>query len=105
MRRLALKAALSSRTGEGDLLVVEEFNTEVPKTRVFAKMLQALGACRSALLVAESWSPLLDRATRNLPSVQIVLPDQLNAYQILAFDKVIITKTALAKLEEVLIHA
>jgi large subunit ribosomal protein L4 len=105
MRRLAVKSALSVRVEDGDLMVIEEFQTEVQKTREYAKLLNAMEAKRGALLVTESYSPLLERLTRNLPGVQVALASELNAYDLLAFNKVILSKTAVDTVGEVLANA
>lgn len=102
VRRLAVKSALSSRVQDGDLIVIEEIRLPQPKTKEVVKLLKSLDVTRSALLVLPERDELIERAARNLPEVGIALASELNAYDILAFDKVIITKDALAKVGEVL---
>lgn len=102
VRRLAVKSALSSRVQDGDLIVIEEIRLPQPKTKEMVKLLNSLDVTRSALLVLSERDELIERAARNLPDVEIALASELNAYDILAFDKVIMTKEALAKVGEVL---
>lgn len=102
MRRLALKSALSDRAGEGTVVVIEDFQLEVPKTKEAAKILQSLDATGKTLIVTGEENLHLKRATRNIPGVCLALADRMNAYDVLAADKVIITREALTRIGEVL---
>ncbi len=102
MRRVALKSALSVRAGDGDLVVVEELKLAVPKTKEAVKLLNSLEVEGNILLVALEEQLDLIRATRNIPGVNVKLADGLNVYDILAADKVIISRQAVARIEEVL---
>ncbi|HHW39849.1 MAG TPA: 50S ribosomal protein L4 [Syntrophomonadaceae bacterium] len=105
MRRLAVKSALSTRVQDGDLIVIEDIRLPEPKTREVARLLENLEAKSTALLVLPERDEMVERAARNLPGVGIALANQLNAYDLLAVDKVIMTKNALARVGEVLAGA
>ncbi len=105
MRRLAVKSALSTRVQDGDLIVIEDIQLPEPKTREVARLLENLEAKNTALLVLPERDEVVERAARNLPGVGIALADRLNAYDLLAVDKVIMTKNALARVGEVLAGA
>lgn len=105
MRRLAVKSALSSRARAGDLLVLEDLQLQEGKTREVARLLKVMETGTNILLVVRLWAPLLERTTRNLPGLVLVTADQLNAYEIMAADKVILTQEALTKIGEVLADA
>ncbi len=105
MRRLAVKSALSTRVQDGDLIVIEDIRLPEPKTREVARLLENLEAKNTALLVLPERDEVVERAARNLPGVGIALANQLNAYDLLAVDKVIMTKNALARVGEVLAGA
>jgi len=105
MRRLAVKSALSTRVQDGDLIVIEDIQLPEPKTREIAKLLNTVEAGATALLVLAERDEMVERAARNLPGVGIALANQLNAYDVLAVDKVIMTKNALARVGEVLTGA
>lgn len=105
MRRLAVRSALSARAQAGDLMVIEDLQLEAPKTREVVKLLKALEIGERALFVIDGPDPLLERSTRNLPGVRLSRADQLNPYEILAADKVVLTKNALARVGEVLAGA
>lgn len=102
MRRLAIKSALSARAQTGDLIVIEDFQLPAPKTKEAMKILKAVDASRSALIVTSEWDPLLERAMRNIPGVELAVANELNVYEILVANKVIFTKNALDKVGEVL---
>jgi large subunit ribosomal protein L4 len=105
MRRIALKSALSARAGAGDVIVIEEFTLTEPKTKAIASLLRAIEAGGGALLVTGGRQLLLERVTSNLPGVWCILADRLNAYDLLTADKIVFTRDALNRLEEVLADA
>ncbi|MDR9756795.1 MAG: 50S ribosomal protein L4 [Thermoanaerobacterales bacterium] len=105
MRRLALKSALSARAEEGNLIVIEELQLPEPKTKEAVKLLESLNVTGTALLVAHEEQPEFMRAVRNIPGISYQKVDSLNVYDVLAVDKVIMTKLAVAKIEEVLSNA
>jgi large subunit ribosomal protein L4 len=105
MRRLALKSALSARADEGNLIVIEELQIPEPKTKEAVKLLQSLDVTGSALLVVHEEQPNVFRSVRNIPGVNFQLVDSLNVYDVLAADRVIMTREAVAKVEEVLGNA
>ncbi len=105
MRRLALKSALSARAGDGDLVVIEELTLSAPKTKEAVKLLDSMEVAGNVLLVTTDMQPDLERAVRNIPAVSYMLAGDLSAYDVLAADKVIITREGVAKIEEVLGNA
>lgn len=105
MRRLALKSALSARAEEGNLIVIEELQLPEPKTKEAVKLLESLNVTGTALLVAHEEQPEFMRAVRNIPGISYQKVDSLNVYDVLAVDKVIMTKLTVAKIEEVLSNA
>ncbi len=101
MRRAALRAALSARALSGDIVVLDRLELEAPKTKVFASVLKALGAPQ-ALFVSEAHRPELALSARNVAKAEAVVAQNLSAYQVLRYPKLICTRDALARLEEVL---
>lgn len=102
MRRLALKSALSVRADEGAMVVIEDLQFQEPKTKEAIRLLQSLEAAANTLIITGTERPLLVRATRNIPGVRLALADRLSAYDVLAADKVILTREALDRIGEVL---
>ncbi|MDK2880512.1 MAG: large subunit ribosomal protein [Clostridia bacterium] len=105
MRRLALKSALSARANEGAMIVIEDIQLPEPKTKEAIKLLQSLDAVSNTLIVTGTEMPLVERATRNIPGVRLTLAERLNTYDVLLADKLVLTREALDKIEEVLGNA
>jgi large subunit ribosomal protein L4 len=102
MVRLALKSALSDRANEEKVLVVDEWGIEEPKTKRGVEMLEALGLrtkgerdARVLIVLFRTEEPVW-KSLRNLGKrVQIVLPEELNAYDVLVNDWIVFSKASL----------
>jgi large subunit ribosomal protein L4 len=104
-RRLAIKAALSAKAREGGLKIVESLAVVEPKTRKAAQLLKTLGLeGRKCLLVTPTKVDTMVRATNNLPGVKTTAARDLNIYDILSSEMVVIDKDAVAAITEVLGH-
>ena len=101
-RRLALKQALSSKVGDGDLVVVEHLSLAEPKTRLMAAVLRKLRAERKPLIVLAEKDEKVVLAARNIPGVQLLPPNALSVYSVLNSGKLVITREAVKRLEEAL---
>jgi len=102
-RRLALKSALSYKQINKELIITESFNVESVKTKDMVSMLNTLGAKKNILIVVEELTENLILATRNLKNVILLGVDEINTYDVIAADTMIITEAAVKTLEEVLI--
>ena len=101
VRRLAMKSALTSKVANGELVVVDEFAMDAPKTKTFAGYLSALNAGRKALVVTSENAPAVVRSGRNIPGVKVSFVNTLNVYDIINSDTLVITRKAVEKVEEV----
>jgi large subunit ribosomal protein L4 len=96
VKQLALRSALSDRAASGDLVVLDRFGFDGPKTSAAVALLGALGlAGRKVLVVAGDADPAVVKSFRNLPSVHLLTVDQLNTYDVLASDAVLLERSAL----------
>jgi large subunit ribosomal protein L4 len=102
VERGALSAALSIRIGEGALTIVDELACEERKTKAVADLLERLGASGKVLLVDVKPDQGLERASRNLKDVRIVASGTLMARDVIGARRVIATKAAVERLQEVL---
>ncbi|MGW8959873.1 50S ribosomal protein L4 [Paenibacillus sp. NPDC055715] len=102
VRRLAIKSALSSKVIENEIIVLDALTLNGPKTKEFAAILNNLKADRKALIVAPSYDDNVALSARNIPGVKFVSADGINVLDVLGHDKLIITKEAVQKVEEVL---
>ncbi|GFZ32851.1 50S ribosomal protein L4 [Clostridium zeae] len=100
MRRVAMKSALSSKVVDNSLLVLEGLDFEAPKTKQVISLLNALEAKKTLIVTAES-NENVYKSARNIPGVAVVPVNNINVYDLLKYDKLVITKDAVAKIEEV----
>lgn len=101
VKRLALKSALSSKVLAGDFIVVDKIVMEEYKTKAMAKMLQDLGVNGKAMIVMPAVDKKVIGSAANLQGVKTSLVNTINVYDILNYDKFIVTLDAVSKLEEV----
>jgi len=99
-RRLALKSALTSRVNENKFIVVDEFKFDDVKTKNVANMLNNLNV-KKALVVMGDKNDNLILSARNIPGVKTALTSTINVYDILKYDTVVVSKEAVANIEEV----
>ncbi len=99
VKKLAFRKALSARILAGDVLLVESFELKEPKTKSFVSLISGLnGGARRTLVVAPSFSGTTFLAARNVSSDLLMTAAEVNTENLLAFDKIIITKDALEAL-------
>src|SRR5262245_45225328 len=98
-RQLALRKALSERLKAGDVVVVDDFKLDSPKTKDFIGVVSALEVKGSAVVVAQETDRNLTLASRNVPNVALRTCDSLNTHDVLQPDKLIFTRGAFEKLE------
>jgi large subunit ribosomal protein L4 len=99
MYRAGMAAILSQLARDGRLSVVESFTIEAPKTKLVAGALKNMGLTE-ALIVTDAHDDNLYLATRNLPNVTAVAAHNVDPYSLLNFKRVLVTKAAVAKIEE-----
>lgn len=101
MYRAGVATILSQLAREDRITVVDDFVVEAPKTRLVVQKLKSLGV-DSALLVTDDLNDNLMLAARNLPNVLVLEPRHADPLSLVRFPRVILTKGAVAKLEEML---
>lgn len=101
MYRAGVAAILSQLAREDRIVVVESFNVDAPKTKLVAQKLKSLGV-DSALLVTDDLTDNLMLASRNLPNVLVLEAKHADPLSLIRFPKVLMTKGAVTKLEELL---
>lgn len=101
LKRLALKSALTSKVNEKEILVLDELNLDAIKTKQMAGVLNNLKVDTSALIVLDGKNENVEKSARNIPGVKTAFVNTINVFDILKYDKFIITKEAVAKVEEV----
>lgn len=100
LRRVAMKSALSSKVNASNIIVVENLDMETFKTKDFAAILAKFQVDNALVVTAETNENVV-RSSRNIQSIKTILVTTLNVYDILKYNKFIVTKDAVAKIEEV----
>ena len=99
-RRLALRSALSVKSQEGAVRIVEEIALEAPKTSILAGLFDEMGAGARTLFVIPEHDLMLEKSTRNLAGVKTILATNLNPADVLTADTIVFTRSALTQVEE-----
>ena len=101
VKRLAIKSVLSDKVNNQNLIVLDSLVVEEIKTKTVVNMLNALGADKKAIIVMPEVNNNIIKSANNIPGVKTALTNTINVYDLINADKIIITKDAVAKLEEV----
>ena len=101
VRRLAMKSALSSKVIDNNIIVLDALTLDSYKTKPVADMLKALGVQGKALIVTAEADAKVVKSAANIPGVKTAAVNTLNVYDILNYDKFIVVKNAVGKIEEV----
>ncbi|MCL2694551.1 MAG: 50S ribosomal protein L4 [Oscillospiraceae bacterium] len=101
VRRIAMKSALSAKVIDGDMLVLDGLKVDEYKTKTVVKLMNALGVERKALLVLNGVDEKIIKSANNIPGIKTTQVNTLNVYDILKYDKFIVVKDAVSKIEEV----
>ncbi len=102
MYRAGICSILSQLAREDRLSIVEDFTVDAPKTKLLSDKLKTMGCLDSVLIIADDFNENLMLASRNLPNVLVVEPRYADPVSLVHFKKVLVTKLALAKIEEML---
>ena len=100
VKQLAIRSALSMKVADKDIIVLEDLNLDAPKTRIMAEILKGF-EIKKALIVTEAKDDAIVRASGNIPGIKTLAADSVNVYDLVNYDKLVITKDAVKKVEEV----
>ena len=98
MRRVAMLSALTSKVQNDEMVVLDSLTLEAPKTKEIVKMLNAFNAKKTLIVTAEA---TVYKSARNIEGVAVLPVNNINVYDLLKYSKVIMTKDAVSKIEEV----
>ena len=102
-KRAALKGALTDKVQKGSIIVLDELKMEEKKTKVFAEVMKNIKAEGKSYVVIGDNDQNVIRSARNLPGVKTSVSDLINVYDIMNAKTLVVTKEAVAKIEEVFI--
>ena len=100
MRRVAMLSALTSKVQNDEMVVLDSLTLEAPKTKEIVKMLNAFNAKKTLIVTAEA-NETVYKSARNIEGVAVLPVNNINVYDLLKYPKVIMTKDAVSKIEEV----
>ena len=100
-KKVALFSALSKKVADGEFIVIDELTVSAPKTKEMAAFQKALGLNKTALVVMDNDDVNVIRAAANLPKLETLPLAQLSTYEVVKFNKVVMTKAAVEKFQEV----
>jgi large subunit ribosomal protein L4 len=100
MRRLALRCLLSAKAGDGELKVIEQLAFDQPRTKEMVKILTALGADSSTLVVTEAPEGNVIRSAQNLSGIKTIPAGLLNVVDLLSYKIVLMTVAAVHRVEQ-----
>ncbi len=100
VKRLALQSALSTKVAENKIIVLDELNLNEIKTKEMAKVLNNI-KCGKALIVMDGYNKNVMLSARNIPEVKTASVNTINVYDLLKYNTLVVTKEAVAKIEEV----
>ena len=101
VRRLALCSALTLKVQEENMLVLERFDVQAPKTKVMLDFLTAIDSGKKPLFVLHETNMAVVKSAANIPGAEVLHVDSINVYDLLNHDQLIATPEAVKKLEEV----
>lgn len=102
VRRLALRSALSAKLQSGELMVLDSLQFEAPKTRQMIEFLSSVKAPTKTMIILREYDENVEKSGRNIPGVLVEDARGINVYDILNADRLILTRSAVEKVQEVL---
>ncbi len=101
VRRLAMKSALSGKVIDNSIIVLDQLMMEEPKTKDFVRILDLLNIENGTLVVTADGNANVSKSARNIPGVKPLKVEFINVYDLLKYDTLLITRDAVARIEEV----
>lgn len=99
MRAGAIRSALSAKAAAGQLVVIQEFGLDQPKTKALAQLLDTMGAARTTLVILDQPQRAVQLSARNLPDVRAITTEAINVVDLLKYQRLIFTAAAVRILE------
>ncbi len=99
-KKIALLSALTSKVADNKIVVLDEFKLDEIKTKKFAEVMNNLKVSK-ALVVLEGENKNVVLSGRNIPTVKVSATNEINTYDVLKYDTLVVTKAAVEKLQEV----
>jgi len=101
VKRIAMFSILSSKLADKEIIVLDKLDFEAPKTKEMVKVLEAIKANKKALIVTGEKNENVMKSAANIPGVEVSMVSQMNVYEIVNHNSLILTQDAVKKIEEV----
>jgi len=101
LKRLALKSALTTKVNESEILVLDKLSLENIKTKEMVNILSRLKVDSSVLIVLTEKNEIIERSARNIPGVKTTFVNTINVFDLLKYNRLILTQDSVSKVEEV----
>lgn len=101
LKRVALKSVLTSKVKDSQMLVLDNISFDIPKTKNMVEVLKNLNINGKLLLITENVNNNVYRSSTNLQYIKVIPVNNINVYDLLKYEKLILTQDAVRKLEEV----
>jgi large subunit ribosomal protein L4 len=98
-RLAALRSALAAKLKDGQVVILDRIELEAPKTKILAKLLADIEAPH-ALIILPNRDDAIERAARNLPTVKVLRAEGANVYDILRYQRLVMTRDAIDALQK-----
>jgi large subunit ribosomal protein L4 len=101
LKRVAQRSALTTTYNNNEIIVLDQLSMETPRTKDVVQLLKNLKVEGKAVLITADPSPAVYKSARNIPGVSTGIADNINTYQVLNSGSLILTRDAVARIEEV----
>ena len=99
-KKLSIRSLISEKNLNKDLIIMEDFNAEINKTKEFFKILKNLNALHSLLVFDKSSKNMINKSSRNLKNVKLTDINHFSSYDIAKYKKLILTETSVKEIEK-----
>ena len=101
IKKIAMKSVLTSKVQDNELIVIDNIALDAYRTKTVVEMLKAIGVEKKALIVSAEKDEYLVASAKNIPGVATSMASNINVYELLKYNTLVVTKAAVEKIEEV----
>lgn len=101
IKKIAMKSVLTSKVQDNELIVLDNIALDTYRTKTVVEMLKAIGVEKKALIVSAEKNDFLVASANNIPGVATSMASNINVYDLLKYNTLVVTKAAVEKIEEV----
>jgi len=99
-KRIALKSGLTNKCKENKIIIIDEINLETPKTKVIQNFLNKMNLNKKTLFIINKEDEILKKSIRNIPTTKVINVNNINIYDLVNADTIVIKKDSVSKIEE-----